>query len=290
VRALSTFAILLFCLSACSRSAPSAPPPEDQIFIKGGTFLMGSDDTHPEEGPAHEVTVDPFWIDRDEVTVAKFDAFVRATGYRTEAERFGWSGVFTVEAAEWGKVDGADWRHPEGPGSTARPDEPVTQVSWNDAAAYAKWAGRRLPTEAEWEFAARGGLDHQPYAWGDTLRPGGRPVANWWQGHFPARNTGEDGFIGRAPVGRFPANAYGLRDVAGNVWEWCADWFSDSYYASAPRKNPKGPATGAERVMRGGSWMCSENYCSRYRVAARSHATPDTGLNNVGFRCARDAW
>jgi sulfatase modifying factor 1 len=281
--------VVLLFLSGCSRSAPVTAPSDDQVFIKGGTFLMGSNEGHPEEGPAHEVTVDPFWIDRDEVTVAKFEAFVRVTGYKTEAERFGWSGVFNVKTSEWGKVDGADWRHPDGPGSNAAPDEPVTQVSWNDAVAYAKWAGKRLPTEAEWEFAARGGLDRQAYAWGAELRPGGRPVANWWQGHFPTRNTGEDGYIGRAPVGRFPANAYGLRDVAGNVWEWCADWFSETYDASPPGRNPKGPASGAERVMRGGSWMCSENFCSRYRVAARSHATPDTGLNNVGFRCARDA-
>lgn len=281
------FSLLLF--SACSRPAQKAlSGAQDQIFIKGGTFLMGSSEGHPEEGPPHEVSVEPFWIDRDEVTVGEFDAFVRATGYKTEAERFGWSGVFNVETAEWGKVDGANWRHPEGPASNANPQEPVTQVSWNDAVEYAQWAVKRLPTEAEWEFAARGGLGRQPYAWGSELRPEGRVVANWWQGHFPTRNTVEDGFVRRAPVGTFPPNGYGLRDVAGNVWEWCADWFSEEYYANAPRRNPRGPSSGSERVMRGGSWMCSENYCSRYRVAARSHATPDTGLNNLGFRCARD--
>lgn len=283
-RSLSLLVMLSVLVAGCSRPALT-----DEVYVRGGTFLMGSNGGHPEESPPHQVTVGPYWIDRDEVTVAAFEAFVRATSYQTEAERFGWSGVFHVATAEWGKADGADWRHPEGPGSTARPDEPVTQISWNDAVAYAHWAGKRLPTEAEWEYAARGGLDRRPYAWGDELRPGGRPVANWWQGQFPVRNTGEDGYVGRAPVGRFPPNAYGLRDVAGNVWEWCADWFSDAYYASSPGTNPQGPPGGTERVMRGGSWMCSENFCSRYRVAARSHATPDTGLNNVGFRCARDA-
>ncbi|HXG66771.1 MAG TPA: formylglycine-generating enzyme family protein [Blastocatellia bacterium] len=257
-------------------------------FIKGGTFLMGTDDEMHFEGPAHEVTLKSFWIDRREVTAAEFARFVEATGYRTEAEQFGWSGVFDVEAGAWQKVDGADWRHPDGPESSTSPDEPVTQVSWNDAAAYARWAGKRLPTEAEWEYAARGGLVGKKYVWGDELRPGGKPVANWWQGVFPDRNTVEDGYLRRAPVGRFPPNGYGLHDMAGNVWEWCADWFDETYYATSPRLNPQGPAAGQERVMRGGSWMCSENYCSNYRPAARSHATPDTGLNNVGFRCARD--
>jgi formylglycine-generating enzyme required for sulfatase activity len=242
----------------------------------------------PEESPPHEVAVKSFWIDAREVTVAEFARFVEATGYRTEAERFGWSGVFNVETGEWGRVDGADWRHPEGPESRAASDEPVCQVSWNDAAAYAKWAGKRLPTEAEWEYAARGGLAGKRYAWGDELRPGGKPVANWWQGRFPERDTGEDGFKHRAAVGSFPPNGYGLFDVAGNVWEWSADWFDAEYYARSPKANPFGPDAGTERVIRGGSWMCSENYCSNYRVSARSHATPDSGLNNLGFRCAGD--
>lgn len=261
---------------------------DGMVFIKGGAYRMGDDDAMPYEGPAHEVGVDSFWIDATEVTVAQFARFVGATGYKTDAEKFGWSGVFDTSSGEWTRCDGADWRHPEGPSSGARPDEPVCQVSWNDADAYARWAGKRLPTEAEWEYAARGGLAGKKYAWGDELRPGGRPVANWWQGRFPTENTKEDGFVGRAPVGSFPPNGYGLYDTAGNVWEWCSDWFAGDYYSSSPRRNPTGPATGAERSMRGGSWLCSENYCTNYRVAARGHATADTGLDNVGFRCAKD--
>ena len=257
--------------------------------IPAGVFLMGSRDKAPDEAPVHEVAVDAFWIDRREVTVAEFGAFMAATRYRTEAERIGWSEVFDRARGEWTRVDGADWRHPEGPGSSGAAEEPVSQVSWNDAQSFARWAGKRLPTEAEWEYAARGGLAGRTYAWGDELRPGGRVMANWWQGVFPARDTGEDGYRGRAPVGRFPPNGYGLYDVIGNVWEWCADWYGPGYYRGSPRRDPRGPASGKERVMRGGSWMCSENFCSNYRVASRSRATPDSGLNNVGFRCARDA-
>ena len=250
---------------------------------------MGSDEEMPFEGPAREVAVRSFWVDSREVTVGEFARFVGATGYETEAERLGWSGVFDTGEGEWRKVDGADWRRPEGPARARADDgEPVTQVSWADAAAYARWAGKRLPTEAEWEYAARGGLEGRRYSWGDELRPGGRPAANWWQGHFPERNTAEDGFVGRAPVGCFEPNGYGLHDTAGNVWEWCADWFGADYYARGPAADPKGPAGGEERVIRGGSWMCSENYCTNYRVAARGHAAPDSGLNNLGFRCARD--
>ena len=270
-------------------SLPDDPAPQGMVLVKGGAFRMGTDDDLPFEGPAHEVTVKSFWIDRREVTVAEFAAFVEATGYRTEAEQFGWAGVFDPRAGEWQKSDGADWRRPDGPGSAAKPQEPVTQVSWADAVAYARWAKKRLPTEAEWEYAARGGLAAKKYAWGDELKPGGKDAGNWWQGHFPTRNTGEDGFPGRAPVGSFAPNGYGLYDMSGNVWEWVADWFGERYYEASPRQDPAGPAGGAERVIRGGSWMCSLNYCQGFRVAARSHSAPDSGLNNLGFRCVRDA-
>ncbi|MEN3335787.1 MAG: formylglycine-rating enzyme [Blastocatellia bacterium] len=261
---------------------------DDMVLIKGGAFAMGTNDGLAVEGPVHQVAVKSFWIDRHEVTVAQFAAFVKATGYKTESESLGWSGVFDIRAGEWKKVASADWQHPEGPQSTASPSEPVTQVSWSDAAAYAKWAGKRLPTEAEFEYAERGGLGEKKYAWGDELNPGGQYLANCWQGIFPARNLGADGFLGRAPVGSFPANGYGLYDMSGNVWEWCADWFGEEYYQTSPRANPPGPASGADRAIRGGSWLCSENYCTGYRVAARNHTASDTGLNNLGFRCVRD--
>ena len=261
---------------------------EGMIFISGGRFLMGTEDGMSYEAPVHEVTVKSFWMDRHEVTVDEFAKFVSATGYKTDAEKFGWSGAFNLKTGEWKRTKGANWRHPDGPESEAASNEPVCQVSWNDAAAYAKWAGKRLPTEAEWEYAARGGLEQKKYSWGDELRPGGKPAANWWQGSFPDRNTGEDGFIGRAPVESFPPNGFGLYDVTGNVWEWCADWYADDYYLKSARDDPRGPDDGKERVIRGGSWMCAENFCTNYRVAARSQATPDSGLNNLGFRCVRD--
>jgi formylglycine-generating enzyme required for sulfatase activity len=260
------------------------------IRIPAGSFRMGTLDGPPHETPVHDVELASFYIDRTEVTVADFARFVEATGYRTEAERIGWSGVFDPARRGWIRTTGATWRHPDGPDRPAASTiEPVTQVSWNDAQAHARWAGKRLPTEAEWEYAARGGLDQAPYGWGDVLRPGGRPAANWWQGAFPERDTGEDGFRGRAPVGRFPPNGFDLADTIGNVWEWCADWYDEGYYSRSPRASPAGPQSGTERVMRGGSWMCSENHCSNFRPGARSHATPDTGLNNVGFRLVRDA-
>jgi formylglycine-generating enzyme len=259
------------------------------VRIPAGTFRMGTLDGPRHETPVHEVEIRSFFMDRTEVTVRDFARFVETTGYKTEAESIGWSGVFDPEQHGWGAVKGATWRYPDGPAQPRAPaDEPVTQVSWNDAQAYAKWIGKRLPTEAEWEFAARGGVDQSPFVWGRMLRPGGRPAANWWQGLFPDKDTGEDGFRGRAPVSRFEPNAFDLHDVTGNVWEWCADWYGEHYYAQSPRRSPSGPPTGIERVMRGGSWMCSENYCSNYRPGARSHATPDTGLNNTGFRLVRD--
>ena len=251
----SRLALAAFMIAggACGPPAPATPPPA-MVLVPGGTFRMGTAGGPEHEGPEHPVEVAAFYLDRHEVTVAEFETFVRATGYRTEAETIGWSGVFDVARQDWGPVTGASWRHPDGPGSTVAADEPVAQVSWNDATAFAAWSGKRLPTEAEWERAARGGVEGAAYVWGDELRPGGRPVANWWQGEFPTRDTGEDGFRGRAPVGRFAPNAFGLVDMAGNVWEWCADWYDDSYYRFSQDRNPPGPFFGARRVLRGGSW------------------------------------
>ncbi len=256
---------------------------------------MGTDRGFPYEGPPHEVGVDPFWIDAREVTNAQFARFVQATGYRTDAERIGNSIVFVPGAAgngegEWKLIEGADWRHPEGPESdlTGRQDHPVVNVSWNDARAYAGWAGKRLPTEAEWEFAARGGLKDATYSWGDVLEPGGRFLANYWQGEFPGPDRAEDGFHGTAPAGSFQPNGYGLFDMAGNVWEWTSDFFSPDYYDRSPRKNPAGPPSGTRHTLRGGSWLCSTNYCLGFRVAARQSNEPDASLNNLGFRCALD--
>ncbi|WP_245679434.1 formylglycine-generating enzyme family protein [Actinomadura hibisca] len=241
------------------------------------------------EGPVREVTVAPFRIDPHAVSNAKFAAFVKATGYVTEAERFGWSFVFAgflprdvADAAQspvgtpwWRAIEGACWRAPEGPGSTVadRHKHPVVHVSWTDAAAYADWAGRRLPTETEWEYAARGGLDQARYPWGDELTPRGQWRCNIWQGTFPTRNTAEDGHAGTAPVDAYRPNAYGLYNTVGNVWEWAQDWWAE----------------GASRVMRGGSYLCHDSYCNRYRVAARTSNTPNSSSGNVGFRCAADA-
>lgn len=249
---------------------------------------MGSGNGMPFEGPVHTVELDSFLIDAHEVTVAEFGEFIKATNYRTEAEKFGWSAVFDLKAREWIKSEGADWRHPDGSASSANPREPVSQVSWNDANEYARWAGKRLPTEAEFEFAARGGLVGKEYSWGAELKPDGKALANWWQGHFPDYNAAEDGFLSRAPVKSFPANGYGLYDMTGNVWEWCSDRFDENYYLVSPKRAPMGPDRGEERVIRGGSFLCAENFCANYRVAGRSHSTPDSGMNNLGFRCVRD--
>lgn len=257
------------------------------------------------ETPVHEVRLDAFYIDATAVTNASFAAFVKATGYVTEAEEFGVSAVFhlaftgdrrdIVSVADgapwWVAVRGASWRHPEGPGSgiNDRQNHPVVHVSWNDAQAYCAWAGKRLPTEAEWEYAARGGLAGRRFVWGDEFRPRQRWMMNIWQGSFPHHNTEEDGFLTTAPVKTYRPNGYGLWQMAGNVWEWCADWFSADYYAVSPVVNPTGPATGEQRVMRGGSYLCHHSYCHRYRVAARSSNTPESTSGNLGFRCANDA-
>ncbi len=282
--------------------------PVGMVYLPAGDFLMGTGDQqgYPNdgEGPVRQVTVKPFYIDPYAVSNERFAAFVQATGYVTEAERVGWSFVFVgllppdflptraVSAAPWWRqVYGADWRHPEGPHSHLRDrlDHPVIQVSWQDAQAYCQWAGLRLPTEAEWEYAARGGLEQQQYPWGNEREPAGQHRMNVWQGRFPERNTLADGYLGTAPVTAFPPNGYGLYNMTGNVWEWCSDWFSADYHLKGPRRSPKGPPFGTAKVMRGGSYLCHASYCFRYRVAARSSNTPDSATGNLGFRCARDA-
>ncbi|RZU41023.1 formylglycine-generating enzyme family protein [Edaphobacter modestus] len=282
---------------------------ERMLSLPGGTFLMGTDyaDSFPDdgEGPVREVTVAPFLIDKYPVTNQLFEQFVRSTGYRTEAETFGWSFVFwshipkanfaslvedTVAAAPWWcKVPGASWNTPEGPGShlSGRENYPVVHVSWNDALAFCQWSGQRLPTEAEWEYAARGGLQQKLYPWGDKLRPDGKHRCNIWQGEFPDRDTGDDGYAGTCPVDAFPPNGFGIYSITGNAWEWCADWFDTHYHRTAGRNNPTGPSTGTSRVMKGGSFLCHKSYCNRYRVAARSSNTPDSSTANIGFRCCR---
>ena len=267
---------------------PTGVAPKDMIFINGEKFKMGSDHGMPYEAPVHEVSVNSFWIDKHEVTVAEFERFVKETGFVTEGERIGWSGVFSVAEHAWIRCDKVSWRNPDCGDKKPNPNEPVTEVSWNDAVAYAKWAGKRLPTEAEFEFAARGGLVQNEYAWGNELRPNGKPVANWWQGTFPQKDTKEDGFNGRAPVMSFPPNGYGLYDIAGNVWEWTADWYVDDYYEWGSTDNPTGAAKSENKVIRGGSWLCAENYCTNYRAAGRSNTPTDSSLNNLGFRLVKD--
>lgn len=272
--------------------------PEGMVLIPGGIFLMGSESGLPHEGPLHEVVVSPFYLDTHEVTNDDFAAFVAATDFVSEAERWGWSLGFDpnaetterVRGAEWWvKVDHADWRHPLGPESSidGLGDYPVVQVSWNDAVAYSEWAGKRLPTEAEWEFAARGELKQTIYPWGNEREPGGRAMSNTWQGIFPVSDSAADGYASLSPVGSYPATGYGLYDIGGNVWEWCSDWYESMYYRRSPRENPPGPERGLEKVLRGGSWLCAPNYCHGYRVSHRNHSGIDTGLNHVGFRCAQ---
>lgn len=282
---------------------------EEMVFVKGGVFKMGSDSnegfTEDGEGPVREVLVDSFYVDKTAVTNAQFSSFVKKTGYKTEAEQFGWSYVFhhfvpshilekdppSPQATPWWKgIEGAQWDQPEGPGSNIqqRMDHPVVHVSWNDAIAYCKWANKRLPTEAEWEYAARGGLEQKKYPWGDDLLVEQTHQCNIWQGDFPDHNTEEDGFSGTAPVTSFKPNGYGLYNVSGNVWEWCHDWFNSSYPLLRIKDNPSGPGGGDEKVIRGGSYLCHKSYCNRYRVAARTANTPDSSTGNMGFRCVRD--
>jgi sulfatase modifying factor 1 len=307
------------------RAAIAYTASEASVWVPGGEFTMGSDNPRMRDAqPQHRVVVDGFWIDATAVTNEQFARFVEATGYVTVAERtpqakdfpgarpenlVAGAVVFTPPSGPvaldnhmrwWSYVHGANWRHPEGPQSDlqGREKHPVVQVAWDDAVAYARWAGKRLPTEAEFEFAARGGLERKKYAWGDELRPGGKWMANIWQGHFPYENTMEDGYRATAPVACFPANGYGLYDMAGNVWQWCSDWYRHDYYqtlaaAKEPVRNPQGPDDSidpsepgvAKRVMRGGSYLCTDQYCTAYEVGARGKGAADTGTNHVGFRC-----
>jgi sulfatase modifying factor 1 len=314
-------------------SAPSPTPegPRDarqpnMVWIPGGTFQMGSADHYPEEAPVHRVRVDGFWMDHHTVTNQEFARFVKNTRYVTLAERApdpadypGATPELLVAASVvfqqptrpvsldspyswWTYVPGANWRQPQGPGSSVkrRPDHPVVHVAWEDVAAYAGWAGKDLPTEAEWEYAARGGLEGATYAWGEEITPEGRWMANTWQGKFPMHNTGEDGHTGTAPVSSYPPNGYGLADMIGNVWEWTTDWFaahSVPAHACCSIENPRGgqregshdpELTGTHiprRVMKGGSHLCAPNYCRRYRPAARMAQPVDTSTSHLGFRC-----
>jgi formylglycine-generating enzyme len=310
--------------SCCAPSAGRSPSPElrsiaslppdnvdrsgAMIALPDGTFLMGTDYrdafSADGEGPVRSVSLSPFSIDTYPVTNRNFAGFVEATGYRTESEIFEWSFVFwahlpqdrfeelvedTVAAAPWWcKVPGASWKQPEGPGSHVadRADHPVVHVSWNDAAAYAAWARKSLPTEAQWEYAARGGLEQKLYPWGDELTPGGEHRCNIWQGEFPHVDTAEDGYAGSSPVDSFPANALGVYSIIGNVWEWCADWFQTAF-TTTPLRDPVGAVGGTAKVMKGGSFLCHASYCNRYRVAARTSNTPDSAASNIGFRCVR---
>lgn len=334
-------AVLAMAIAWIAGAAPpNADPPKGMVLIPGGTFEMGGqgDEARQNELPTHPVRVDAFYVDETEVTNAQFRAFVEATGYKTIAERVptideimkqlppgtpppdpsvlqAGAVVFVPPAQAvplddvggwWKWVPGASWQHPRGPGSdlTGLDEYPVVQVAWEDAVAYARWAGKRLPTEAEWEFAARGGLAGKRYGWGDEALSESKPQANVWEGVFPCKNTAADGFAGTAPVRSFAPNGYGLFDTAGNVWEWCSDWYrADAYSQYRGEKlvvNPQGPESSLDpdepfapkRTIRGGSFMCHASYCLSYRPSARRGETPDTGTSNVGFRCviSADAW
>lgn len=310
-----------FLLAGCGK--PSPPTPEGMVFIPGGEFVMGIEHPMmPEAAPLHRVRVEDFYIDVTEVTNAAFSRFVAETGYLTVAERpmdpaefpgvdeallVPGSVVFNSPSSPlvdgamvrgWHFVPGASWKHPAGPGSTIEEKEnhPVVHVAWEDAIAYAAWAGKRLPTEAEWEYAARGGLNQAEFAWGSEMHPQGKFMANTFQGHFPFDNSAADRHSYTAPVGSYPANAFGLYDMSGNVWEWVSDWFSPTYYETLAKEhvvdNPRGPSeplVGAQlKVQKGGSFMCTDDFCARFRPGARGRGDIDTGSSHVGFRLAKD--
>ncbi|HYG75681.1 MAG TPA: formylglycine-generating enzyme family protein [Planctomycetota bacterium] len=294
---------------------------KEMVWIPGGTFAMGMEGEFADTRPIHKVTVDGFWMDKTEVTNEQFEQFVKETGYLTIAERkpdpkdfpgvpedklVAGAIVFSPpkEAIAlddhtqwWQYVPGASWRQPEGPGSSIKGREkfPVVHICWYDAEAFAKWAGKRLPTEAEWEYAARGGLHQKRYSWGEELTPNKKWMANIWQGKFPAENSEEDGSRGVAAVASYAPNGFGLYDMAGNVWEWCADWYRPDYYEKSPEKNPTGPSDSFDplepgmpkKVQRGGSFLCSDLYCIRYLPGARGKGAVDTGLSHTGFRCVK---
>jgi sulfatase modifying factor 1 len=309
-------------------SNPPGPAPDGMVWVPGGTFWMGCEGcAMPDALPSHLVSVTGFWIDRAPVTNAEFARFVKATGYVTIAERplkaadypgvpadklVPGSAVFQPTGSPvaldnplrwWRYTPGASWTHPQGPKSSiqGKADHPVVHVAFEDVQAYAQWAGKRLPTEAEFEFAARGGLDRQRYSWGNDMRHGGKPASNTWQGTFPARDSGDDGFTGTSPVTAFPVNGFGLFDMGGNVWQWCADWYRADYYATfaagSVAADPRGPGSSfdpdepgaAKRVIRGGSYLCTDDYCARYLVGSRGKSEVSSGTSNLGFRLARSA-
>ncbi len=297
VLVLATTACLALALG-CQRRPPADPAPpappqpvDGMVYLPGGTFRMGNDlSSYPDQRPAHDVTLRPFWMDVHTVTNRRFARFVEATGYVTTAERQGWSRVFDRPSGQWVRLEEADWRHPVGPAGPLAGDEddkPVVHVSWHDAAAYASWAGKRLPTEAQWEYAARAGLRDADYPWGRSELVEQRYQANYWQGWFPREDLAADGYSGVAPVGSFPPNRFGLYDMSGNVWQWCADWYGEEAYRLGPAVDPSGPGEGTFRVLRGGSWLSAENNGGAYRVWVRSKRPPDVCYQDVGFRCVR---
>jgi formylglycine-generating enzyme required for sulfatase activity len=332
------FAALPTIAGPSTAMAEKSPAPDGMVWIPGGEFSMGSDvaaealcgspGVSKDAQPIHRVYVDTFWMDKTEVTNEQFEKFVKATKYITVAERIPTAAEFPGAPPEnlvagsvvftppdrpvpldnyynwWSYVKGANWRHPLGPDSDlkGKGNYPVVQIAYEDAAAYAKWAGKRLPTEAEFEFAARGGLEGKLYWWGNDLKPHGKWMANIFEGQFPNKDTGEDGFAGIAPVAQFPTNGFGLYDMAGNVWEWTSDWYRPDYYvelakAGGVARNPQGPASSFDpsepnqpkRVLRGGSFLCTDQYCTRYMVGTRGKGEISSGSNHLGFRCVRSA-